>query len=338
VAGTAHDRILWFVGDRFLIAPEVDKAVGDRQRLTVDGAHLDVSELIAEISTSDLFSGERAIVVDDFRPRSKELTAQRRARLKDALGALPCGLVLVFTTYPEPGAGGPANDLEKALSKLGRKIAKQAPPEWRERELASWVTSYAHSKGMRISAEAAAAVVEEVGSDLGILAQEIDKVILSMDESAAEIALGDLEIVSRGAVGFHKLLRAVGARDARAALQALEDLLRADEEPAAVLGALSASARMIARARMAAKRGATRDMVAQELGVPPGRAYYLLSDARRICDDDVEAWLDLLLECDVALKRRGDPKQLLSLLVLGLCAKITPDEFRASASAYSMLD
>lgn len=338
--GPSSEQIFWFVGDRFLLAPEIDKAVRERERLTVDGAHLDVSALIAEISTSDLFSRERAIVVDDFRPRAKELSQDRRLRLIEALGRLPSGVVLVFATYFEPGSGaqGGPNNLEKALAKLGRKIEKKAPPQWRERELASWVTSYAHSKGKRISAEAAGAIVERVGANLGILAQEIDKVILSLDESAADIALDHLDIVSRGTVGFHKLLRAIGARDPRTGLAALEDLLRADEEPAAILGALSSSARMIARAKMAAERGANRDELARELSVPPGRAYYLLNDARRISEDDIEAWLDLLLHCDVAMKRGGEPKQLLSLLILGLCSRITPDEFQASASAYSMLD
>lgn len=336
---TPPDDVVWFVGDRFLIAPEIDKAVGRRHRLALDGAHLDVSALIAEISTSDLFTRERAIVVDDFEPKAKELTAERRKSLIGALGRLPPDLVLVFATYLEgSGSAGSPNDLEKALAKLGRRVEKKAPPEWREQELASWVTSYVHGKKRSISAEAAAAIVERVGANLGTLAQEIDKVILSMDESATQITIDDLSVVSMGTVGFHKLLKAVGARDARRALEALEDLLRADVEPAAILGAVSSSARMIARAKMAAKRGAGRDEIARELGVPPGRAYYLVNDARRICDGDIEAWLDLLLQCDVAMKRRGDPKLALSLLVLGLCSKITPEEFRGAVAAYSMLD
>jgi DNA polymerase III delta subunit len=332
-------QIVWLVGDRFLIAPEIDATVGRKERLKVDGAHLDVPALIAEIATDDLFSQDRAIIVDDFKPRARELSSGRRRQLIDVLGRLGPGLLLVLATYPEVGGPqGAPNDLEKALSKLGRKVELKAPPEWRERELASWVTSYAHSKGKRISADAAAAMVEQVGADLGALAQELGKVILSIDQSAQQITLGDLDVVSRSAVGLPRLLRAVSARNAAASLAELESLLRADLEPAAIFGALSSSARMIARALMAEKRGASREELAKELGVAPGRAYYLMADARRIREADVGHWLQLLLLFDVASKRGGNPEQLLALLVLGLCAKITTAQFALAASAYWTLD
>lgn len=89
---------------------------------------------------------------------------------------------------------GASADKRKALYKnvLKNGIVLESPV-LRDYEAVPWVSSYYKEKGLKISPEAAAMLVEYAGTDLGRIAVETDKLLKNLPESVKEVTAGHIE-------------------------------------------------------------------------------------------------------------------------------------------------
>ena len=123
------------------------------------------------------------------------------------------------------------------------------------------------------------------------------------------------------------LVDAVGTRDLGRALRTLADAYDPRERGLPLLGALAWSVRQLARYQAAMAAGASAQDAARQAGAfQPSRARELSMKARAVTAREVERWILVLAETDLALKSsRRSPDVVLEEMLTRLC--------RAEASA-----
>ena len=89
---------------------------------------------------------------------------------------------------------GASADKRKALYKsvLKNGVIVESVP-LRDYEMAQWIQQYYESRGLRIHPEAAALLSESVGTDLGKIAVETEKMLKNLPEGTQEVSVEDIE-------------------------------------------------------------------------------------------------------------------------------------------------
>src|ERR1019366_3957450 len=101
---------------------------------------------------------------------------------------------------------------------------------------------------------------------------------------------------------------AVGERDLKKALIALADAYDPRDRGLPLLGALAWSIRQLAKFQLATRAGAGMDEAAKRAGVyQPFRARELAQRSKQFQGKELERWLLVLAETDLALKRSRRP-------------------------------
>ncbi len=209
-----------------------------------------------------------------------------------------------------------------SVAKKGGMMVDCAPIE--KRALAGWITDVAKTKGHRISHETAELLGELVGQDLSSLDDAVERLSLFVgkDNPIDEHALS--ECIHRvRADDSWALVDAVGQRNLARALSVLADAYDPRDRGLPLLGALAWSVRQLARFQAALEGGAREDEAAKRAGVfQPFRARELATKARTIRPREVERWLLVLGETDLALKssRRAADATLEDML-MSLCKR-----------------
>jgi DNA polymerase-3 subunit delta len=189
------------------------------------------------------------------------------------------------------------------------------------RELSVWVEQRVISRGCRITPEAVAALVEAVGTDLRLLASEIDKLVTftGPEHSIDAEILAALTADVRETTAF-ELARSLSGRDLAEALRAWDKLSSSGEYPGLALGAIIHHVRQLCRVKLAQQSGATPERLARELNIPAFSIRRLHSQAESLSLEQLCQWLDLLLEADQTLKRSALPPGLVfERLILRFC-------------------
>lgn len=200
------------------------------------GEKLDFSTVRNDLDTLPFLSPYRVVVVENA---DAFVTDNRPVLEKYVTKPSPAGvLILDVKTFPE------TTKLAKALPDAA-KIACKAPYQNR---LAAWCSDWAKAAhGKKLAPDAAELLVELVGSAMGLLDQEIEKLAVAVGNQAAIKAEDVQRLVGRSKAGeVFKIMDAVGEGKPAAALAILEQLFAEGEDPMAVLGPLTWQLRQLA--------------------------------------------------------------------------------------------
>ncbi len=191
------------------------------------------------------------------------------------------------------------------------------------RELSTWIEQRIVASGCRITADAVAALIETVGNDLRLLANEIDKLVTFVgSEPAIEVeSLTALTDDIREMSAF-ELARLLSAGDLAEALRAWGKFASSGEYPGLALGAILHHVRQLWRIKLAKPASASPERLARELNLPAFTVRRLSAQAAAIEPDRLRQWLEALLEADQTLKRSGLPPQaVFERLILRFCVR-----------------
>ncbi len=194
------------------------------------------------------------------------------------------------------------------------------------RKLPSWIVDTAKHKGHVIEAETAELLAELVGHDLSSLEDAVERLSLFVGKGApiGEDAIG--ECIHRVRLDDSwALVDAVGQRNLARSLSVLADAYDPRDRGLVLLGALAWSVRQLAKFQAALEGGAREDEAAKRAGVfQPFRVRDLAAKARAIRPREVERWLGVLGETDIALKSsRRAPEAILEEMLMSLCKRET---------------
>jgi DNA polymerase-3 subunit delta len=158
------------------------------------------------------------------------------------------------------------------------------------RELSTWIEQRIAARGRRISADAVGALMEAVGSELRLLANEIDK-LLTFVGSEQAIEVGSVTALTQDVreMSAFELARLLSAGELAGALRAWGKFASSGEYPGLALGAIFTVRRLSAQ-------------------------------AAAIESERLRHWLEALLQADQTLKRSGLPPQaVFERLILRFC-------------------
>lgn len=188
---------------------------------------------------------------------------------------------------------------------------------------APWVANRAKRAGHPISREVAEQIAELIGSDLGALADAVERLSLFVGPGAviSEDAVATM-IAPIRTVATWDLTDALCARDLSTALRVLHEMNVAKGAELMVLGAVASSARKMAHFAERLATGDSPQAAAEACGVPSFKARDMARALRGFSRQGMVRWLELFAQTDVALKggaRRGS-RAVLEGMILSMCA------------------
>jgi DNA polymerase-3 subunit delta len=192
------------------------------------------------------------------------------------------------------------------------------------RALPEWIIDRAQIKGHAIDRDVAELLAEIAGPELAYVNDAVERLALFAGAGAPITEQAVSECVARvRTADTWALVDAVGKRDLGAALRVLADVYDPRDRGLPLLGALAWSIRQLAKFVAATASGASTDDAAKRAGVyQPFRARELASKARAFRPKELERWLLVLAETDVALKSSRRPADaILEDMLTRLCRK-----------------
>jgi DNA polymerase III subunit delta len=191
--------------------------------------------------------------------------------------------------------------LAKACAKSGAVLAYEVS----KRELPKWVADQFARHGVRVSVEAARALVELAGDNPHELAGEIDK--LSLWAGTDEVGEDEIErlVAARAEVPPFTLTDAWGRRDVAGVLAATESILERSTRTGEVhvlVGRLVAHVRRVQACQRLDAEGATARDAAAALKMHPFAAEKAIGQARNFSVDELREAIVRLARLDHAVK------------------------------------
>ena len=239
-----------------------------------------------------------------------------RSKMTEILSDIPEYCIVVFTYLTV------AWKPDKRLKKLWEAVEKGSIVEFArqdQRDLIAWVTRHFAARGKRISTDLCAYLIDITGGTMTALSGEIEKI--SAYSGADEIRKTDIDAVTEpvmDAVVFQMTdLLSTGRYDQ--ALVKLQQLLKMQQEPLAILGAVGGHFRRIGTARILLDSGRNASELAKLYGIQDFAARKSMDAARRFKPEFCKAAAQLILETDYKMKTSfDDSERLLELLILQL--------------------
>lgn len=195
-----------------------------------------------------------------------------------------------------------------------------------------WVVERAAREAVKVDAEAARELVDALGSDMMLVSNELEKLILFVGQKK-RITIGDVEtlILAAKQRSLYELTDAISSKDRVRALAVLDAMLASEEGEEAAIGHIYMLARTFRQMLVILEKN-VRDsrMIWQALWqgfrVPPFAAEDVIRQARRYKSRrELTAALRLLARADLALRSNPASKRLvLEKLVIDLCSEVPP--------------
>ena len=256
--------------------------------------------------------------IDLFKMREDD-----RDKIVEILSDIPEYCTVVFTYVT--AAWKPDKRLKKlwdAVSKHGQIIefAKQEP-----KDLIPWISRHFSAKGKKIGNDLCAYLMEITGGTMTALSGEIEKICAY--SGGDTIKKTDIDAVTEpvlDAVVF-QMTDLLGLGKYGAALQKLQQLLKMQQEPIAILGAVGSHFRRIGTARTLLDNGKQVGELMSLCGMGSYPAQKTMDAARWFRPEFCRRAAELVLETDYKMKTSYDePERLLELLILQLAQEARP--------------
>ena len=225
------------------------------------------------------------VQVDDVDPF--KMNESDRSKMAEIFSDIPdfCTVVFTFVTVPWK----PDKRLKKlweAMDSSGEivEFSKQD-----QRDLIAWVTRHFAAHGKRISSDLCAYLIDITGGTMTALSGEIDKI--AAYSGSDHINKTDIDAVTEpvlDAVVF-QMTDLLSAGRYGEALMKLQQLLKMQQEPLAILGAVGGHFRRISTAKRLLEQGKNASDLQKLCGIPDYPARKTMEAARRLRRNSV--WL-----------------------------------------------
>ena len=253
-----------------------------------------------------------------------KLSESDREKIIDVVSDVPeyCTVVFVYETVqwkPDKRQKKLWDALEANASIV--EFAKQE-----QKDLIAWVGRHFAARKKRISNDLCAYLIDITGGTMTALSSEISKICAY--SGADEIHRTDIDAVTEpvlDAVVF-QMTDLLGQGRFPQALQKLQQLLKMQQEPIAILGAVGTQFRRIGTARTLLDHGSNSSELMKLCGMTDYPARKTMETARSFSAEFCKKAMELILETDFKMKTSyDDNERLLELLVLQLAGEARRD-------------
>lgn len=246
-----------------------------------------------------------------------KLPEDDRNKMTEILSDIPDYCTLVFTYVATPWKP------DKRLKKLWDAVEKNGTivefAKQQQKDLVPWIGRHFAARKKQINTDLCLYLIDITGGTMTALAGEIDKICAY--SGADHITKSDIDAVVEpvmDAVVF-QMTDLMAQGEYGKALVKLRTLLKMQQEPVAVLGAVSSHFRRLGYARTLLDNGRTATDLARLASMSDYAAKKTMSSAGRFSARFCAMAAELVMETDRGMKTsRDDPQRLLELLVLQL--------------------
>ena len=274
----------------------------------------DIRDFADAVENLPMMAESTLVQVDDI--DIFKMNEADRTRMTEILSDIPdyCTVVFAYETVNYKP--------DKRLKKLWEAVSAGLDVEFAkqdQRDLIAWVTRHFAAQKKNISTDLCAYLIDITGGTMTALAGEIQKICAY--SGADHIRRSDIDAVTEpvlDAVVFQMtdLLSAGRYGDA---LLKLQQLLKMQQEPLAILGAVGNHFRRIGTARTLLDHGRNAAELQRLCGIPDFAARKTMEAARRFKPEFCAKAAELVLEADYKMKTSfDDSERLLELLILQL--------------------
>lgn len=240
-----------------------------------------------------------------------------RNKVAEVLSDIPDYCTVVFTYETTPWKP------DKRLKKIWDAVQDNATivefAKQGQRELIAWVSRHFLARGKRISNDLCAYLIDITGGTMTALSGEIGKI--SSYSGADEIKKSDIDAVTEPVMDavVYEMTNLISDGKYGPALLKLQQLLKMQEEPLGILGAIGGNFRRISSARTIMDHGRGTQELMKLYGMKEYPARKTMDAARRFRPEFCAKAAQLVLETDYKMKTSFDePERLLELLILQL--------------------
>lgn len=177
------------------------------------------------------------------------------------------------------------------------------------RELPEWIVDKCQEKGQAIDPDVADLLAEIAGTEMAYVNDAIERLSLFVGPGKPITEEAVSECVARvKTADTWALVDAVGARDLPKALRLLADVYDPRDRGLPLLGALAWSIRQLLKMQVALASGASVEESGKRAGIyQPFRAREAATKAKQFRGRELERWILVLAETDIALKSSRRP-------------------------------
>ena len=317
------DRLYFFHGEETFL---LNHYLGQMKKVTLDpltesfnfhrlnSETFDIRDFADAVENLPMMAESTFVQVDDI--DLFKMNEGDRTKMCDILSDIPDYCTVVFT-YLTVGWKP-----DKRLKKLWEAVENGSIVEFAkqdQRDLMAWVGKHFSAHKKRITPDLCAYLIEITGGTMTALSGEIDKICAY--SGAEEIRRSDIDAVTEpvmDAVVFQMTDLMSGGRYDQALLK-LQQLLKMQQEPLAILGAVGNHFRRISTARTLLDNGRNASELAKVCGIQDFAARKTMDIARRFRPEFCRTAARLVLETDYKMKTSfDDNERLLELLILQL--------------------
>jgi DNA polymerase-3 subunit delta len=310
---------------------EIKKGIGDPTALMtnttiINGQHITLDQLRSVCETVPFLAEKRLVIVEGllerFEPRGKSdrkkanhLTEQPNEykSIIDCISQIPDFTELVLVD-------GRINNRNPFLRELSAVAPVRSFPLLKEARLRQWVERRVTEAGGSISPRAVDLLVSFVGSDLWIMAKEVDKLVLFVGGRCIEEEDVRAVVSCAQEANVFAMIDAILEFRAGVAQELLQQLLKQGAAPAQLLVMLSRQVRIILQIKEMRSRRKSRNEIQNKLGLTSD---FVLRKAWEQADKYTPARLrevyHRLLEADLSIKTgKYDGELALNILIAEL--------------------
>ena len=279
----------------------------------------DIREFADCVENLPMMAERTMVVVDEI--DIFKMNEGDRDKIVEILSDIPEYCTVVFTY--ETTVFKPDKRMKKlwdAVNKHGILVefAKQ-----NQRDLITWITRHFAASGKRINPDLCAYLIDITDGTMTSLAGEISKI--SAYSGADEICKSDIDAVTEpvlDAVVF-QMTDLLGQGEYGGALLKLQQLLKMQQEPIAILGAIGGHFRRMATARILLDHGKSPADLMRLCGMQDYPARKTMNIAGRFSAKFYAKAAELVLESDRQMKTSyDDPKRILEWLIMSLAREV----------------
>lgn len=306
-----YKPVYLFAGEETYLQEEAWQAL--EKKLGVDSLNAEIfyasESTINAVSlaaqTLPFMSERRLLIVKD----AHRLKAADQEKLAEFLKIPVTTTCLVLLWADKVRKDSRRNKLFAAIEKAGDVVDFRA---LYDSELPAWVLQKVKENAKTIRSEAVQCLVQESGSNLLDLSNEIEKLLL-FTGARSEITLDDVETLSGHTrlANLNHLSDAVESRRVSQALQIIEDLLREGEIPLKILATIQRVVRRLLTAKYLEERKSSHQEIRQELFLNPYFDRNFFIHLARYSVKELEAALEKVRDADAELKSSSRPEQMI---------------------------
>ncbi len=289
--------------------------VADFNQETLTAGEADVDRMLSAVRTVPMMAPRRFVLVRSV-DRWDGATSKSKAKDKEKESSLqPMDKLATYASNPVDSAC-----LMLLAAKLDRRrklvtVAKKAgfliecEPLTRN-ALPRFIEQEASQRGHAIAHDVADLLAEIAGPELSGVIDAVERLSLYVGEGAKITEDDVAACVTRiRPSSVWELVGAVARRDAATALSVLMDVYEPQDRGLRLVGVLAWSTRQLLRFALALRSGATPDQAAVTAGASPYKARELAGQVKNLNSAEIERWLRVLAETDLALKGSRRPSR-----------------------------